>query len=112
MGAHAEEALVALESMIEKEARLYAESLGGKLLKFVSPNHKGVPDRIASHWVCGPFLMELKSPTKKLEEHQAIVCQDLADNGFRVYINVATIKRAKEIIFDEFTGSPKRHAPL
>ena len=104
---------MALESMIEKEARLYAESLGGVLLKFTSPGHKGVPDRLASNFVSGPFLMELKAPTKKLEEHQAEVCGRLAQHGMRIYINVSSIKKAKEIIYDEFNGvSSKRHAPL
>ena len=95
---------MALESMIEKDAREFMEAKGGMCLKFVSPNNNGVPDRVLSHPNCGPFWCEFKSPTKKMEPHQENVAKQMAKAGFRVYRNVSNIRKAREIIHDEIAG--------
>jgi len=106
-----------IEAMIERAAREYMLSKGGMLLKFTSPGYKGVPDRIASHEVSGPFLMEFKAPGKKLTASQVNTCKQLAAAGFRVYAGatwggVNTIIMAREIIDDEVAGRPPRHKPV
>lgn len=103
-----------IEAMVEKTAREYLLSQGGALLKFTSPGYAGVPDRIASHPACGPFLMEFKAPGKKLTPQQVNTCKQLAQAGFRVYAGAAwggvnTIIMAREIIDDEIAGRPARH---
>lgn len=95
-----------LETMIEGDARDYMISLGGVLMKWVSPGNNGVPDRIAAHPNCGPFLIEFKAPGKKLRADQREMCTLLAQKGFRIYAGVdwegiRSIKVAHEIIDDE-----------
>ena len=92
---------MAVEAMIEKAAREHMMSLGGVCLKFVSPGHAGVPDRILSHPRCGPFFMEFKAPGKKLSPLQVQVCEALREAGMRVYGPVSSISDAKRIIDDE-----------
>ena len=104
-----------LETVIEADARDYIRALGGDLFKWVSPGNKGVPDRIAAHANCGPFLIEFKAPTKKLDPHQREKCTELAALGFRIYAGenwegVRSIKTAREIIHDEVRGCPRRHS--
>jgi hypothetical protein len=106
-----------LEVMIEQAARMHIEKHDGVLLKFVSPGHKGVPDRVASHIACGPFWMEFKAPGKRLELHQQEKCKELSEKGFRVYTGedwwgVNSIKMAIEIIDDEIHRYGYRHWPL
>lgn len=109
-----------LEVFIEDDARKYVEKLGGVMRKWVSPGTKGVPDRIVSYFVCGPFAMEFKAPGEKLKPHQQSECKILAANGWRVYAGndwwgVNSIKMAHEIIDDEFNGvhpSLRRHQPV
>lgn len=106
-----------LEVMIEQAARAHIERHEGALLKFVSPGHKGVPDRIATHYLSGVFFIEFKAPGKRLEKHQQEKCTELAEKGFRIYTGedwrgVNSIKMAIEIINDEIRGSARRHLPL
>jgi len=98
-----------LESMIEDDARVYMESLGGVLMKWVSPGNKGVPDRIACHPNCGVFVMEFKAPKRTLRKNQNSMCDKLAGAGMRVYANVSNIKKAREIIEDEVNRTGPRH---
>lgn len=103
-----------LEVIIEQDARDYAKSLHGLLLKWVSPGNNGVPDRIVTHINCGPFLMEFKAPEKRLNPTQIEMSEALAAAGFRVYAGydwwgVNSIKMAREIIYDEIHGRPRRH---
>ena len=100
-----------IEATIEKDAREYIEARGGKSRKWVSPGHKGVPDRILSHPNTGPFAIEFKSPGKKLDPLQEKVCNELAREGWRVYAPVATIRAAREIIDDEIAGTPGARHP-
>lgn len=102
---------MSVEATIEKDAREYIEARGGKSRKWVSPNNKGVPDRILSHPKTGPFAIEFKAPGKELQPHQKSVCNDLAREGWRVYAPVATIRVAREIIDDEIAGVPGARHP-
>ncbi len=76
--------------MLEKEIEIYlvkkAQKMGSVALKFVSPGHAGVPDRM----VCLPgghvVFVELKAPGKlsrPLQLHQQEVLRRL---GFRVKV--------------------------
>ena len=100
------------EAFLESEARKYAKKKGGKSMKWVSPGHNGVPDRIFTHWRCGPFFVEFKAKGKPLTALQRAMCAELAANGMRVYAPVDSLVTIKEIIDDEFSGGPKRHQPL
>ena len=68
------------ESQIEKYLCERVKALGGLCWKFVSPNLRGVPDRIVVHntWV---FFVELKSPGEKPRESQMRRMQELRRNG-------------------------------
>lgn len=104
-----------LESIIEKDGRSYLAERGGEMLKFVSPGATGVPDRACSHPLPGPWLMEYKAPTKKAEDHQLLRAQRMASFGWRVYTNVDSIKKSREIIDDEVNcvhPSKRRHKPV
>lgn len=104
-----------LESKLEKDLRLFAESLGGMFPKSVSPGKKGWPDRNPSHWVCGPFYMEVKRPGEESTPLQMKVSREMAANGYRVYASVNQFRIGKEIIEDEFNGVPprlRRHQPV
>lgn len=103
-----------LEAIIEKDAREYIKSLGGVLLKWVSPGNKGVPDRVAGHPNTTPFYIEFKSPGEKLKPHQRETCTHLAAHGFRIYAGenwegVNSIRTAREIIDDEVLRVPPSH---
>lgn len=100
---------MAIEAMIEKAAREHMMKLGGVCLKFTSPGMAGVPDRILSHPHCGVFFMEFKSPGKKMRPLQEQVCSHLGDAGMRIYVNVDSIRTAREIIDDEVSGREARH---
>lgn len=103
------------ESKIEKELRLYMESLGGMFPKAVSPGNNGWPDRNPSHPFCGPFYMELKAPGKFSTELQMEVAREMAAAGYRVYASVNQVRIGKEIIDDEVNcvlPHLRRHQPV
>lgn len=89
---------------VEAQSRDYMRSKGGKSWKFTSPGHKGVPDRLYSHANCGPFFMEHKAHGKAMDELQDIVCDEMAQHGIRVYRNVDSLEKAKNIIDMEVFG--------
>jgi len=103
------------ESKLEKDLRSYMESQGGFFPKSVSPGNKGWPDRNPSHWVCGPFYMEVKRPGKESTPLQMEVAREMASHGYRVYASVSQFRIGKEIIDDEINGVPaskRRHNPV
>lgn len=103
------------EAKIEKKAREHMEARGGMFPKSVSPGRNGWPDRNPSHMNCGPFYMELKAPGKESTELQMIVAREMAQNGYRVYASVNSVRMATEIIDDEVDGVPpsqRRHQPV
>ena len=103
------------EATIERLLREHMQRRGGMFAKSVSPGKKGWPDRNPSHWVCGPFYMEIKAPKKFSTELQMEVAQEMADHGYRVYVSVNSVKMGMEIIDDEVDGvhpSQRRHKPV
>ena len=102
-----------IEATIEKAAREHIEAMGGRLIKFVSPGYKGVPDRLVCHPNTTPFLMEFKSPGCALRDDQVKTCAELARAGMRIYAGdfrrgkwwgVNSIIMAQRIIDDEIEG--------
>lgn len=78
------------ESAIEKKVSDYAKAKGWLVYKFVSPNNKGVPDRIFIRK--GMLLMiEFKALGKKPTKLQDSVISKLRNEGVLVYVidNVA-----------------------
>ena len=62
-----------LEKEIEKKVCDYAKSKGCLVYKFVSPAHRGVPDRMFITPKGRVFFIEFKAPGKKptqLQEHE------------------------------------------
>jgi hypothetical protein len=58
------------ESTVERHLRTQVEAHGGLTRKFISPGHKGVPDRIV-WWPEGVVhFIETKAPGKKPDEAQ------------------------------------------
>lgn len=73
------------ESKIEKEVTKYAKVLGWLSYKFVSPNQKGIPDRLYlrdSVLIFVEFKQEGKEPTKL----QAKCIKSIRNQGFNVII--------------------------
>lgn len=101
-----------LEKDIERYARERCKRYKGVCLKFVSPGHSGVPDRLMSNDKSGPFLVELKRRNRKVDAHQMQTVRELVDAGIRVYIDVDSVKKAYEIIDHEMGDGPKLHEPV
>ena len=73
------------ESTIEKKTCEYAKSKGFLVFKFVSPNYRGVPDRIFIR-AGKVFFIEFKTPGKKQTELQLKMTKDIQSQGLNVYI--------------------------
>ncbi len=100
------------EAQIENKAREYLKELGGCLMKWTSPGNSGVPDRIAVHPNFGVCFMEFKAPGKRLTPLQREVCEELAGFGARIYADVDSVTKARQIIDDEVLMVPpnkRRH---
>jgi len=71
-----------LEKDIERKLRLAVKALGGECLKWVSPAHSGVPDRIVL--LNGKvYFVELKrTPYSNISPLQIAFGKWLIDNGF------------------------------
>jgi hypothetical protein len=82
-----------LEKDVERNLRIEIEKLGGKCLKWVSPNYSGVPDRICI--VLGQvWFVELKKPIgSRTEPLQKLFGKWLVEQG----CNYAKIKNENEI---------------
>jgi hypothetical protein len=72
------------ESTVEQYFRRRVREAGGLQRKFVSPGHKGVPDRIAILDGVVHFV-ELKAPGKPLREDQAREHRKLRAAGANVW---------------------------
>lgn len=75
-----------LESKIEAFLRKQVEKEGGLCMKFISPGHNGVPDRIILH----PALqkttfVETKAPGEDTRKLQKAVHKKLREYGAEVY---------------------------
>lgn len=93
------------EKSTEKYLREEIKKLGGTAYKFVSPGQTGVPDRL----VCLPggkvFFVELKSEGRKSTPVQKRQQEKLKTLGFRVYADIDTKAKVREVIINEV------HAP-
>ena len=71
------------ETVIEKYLTREVERRGGRCLKWVSPGHNGVPDRLV--FLPGPWfaLAETKAPGNPLEPLQQWWATSLGALGFR-----------------------------
>lgn len=72
------------ESEIERYFVKRVKEAGGLQRKFVSPGHRGVPDRIVVYWRCVHFV-ELKAPGKKLRPDQQREHTKLSEAGADVW---------------------------
>ena len=85
------------ESSIESSVNRYAKSKGWLVYKFVSPNNRGVPDRM--YIKDGKmFFIEFKAPGKKLSPLQRTHRLQIQDQGFMVFV-VSSVEQGK-CVFD------------
>jgi len=74
-----------LESTIERAVCRYARGRGWLAFKWVSPGHRGVPDRI--FFRNGEVLLvEFKAPGRRPTRLQALIHQRLHNQGFPVHV--------------------------
>jgi G:T-mismatch repair DNA endonuclease (very short patch repair protein) len=73
------------ESKIEEAVCKYAEGLGWTVRKYVTPGHKGAPDRILRRQGV-VFWIEFKSPYGGLSALQEREIQRIKNDGFKVYV--------------------------
>lgn len=76
------------ENVIEARLRKAVERAGGRCLKFVSPGHTGVPDRIILMPGGRAFFAETKAPGKHERARQEYVQRKLHELGFRTFASV------------------------
>ena len=74
------------EKLIEKKLREGVKNSGGIALKFSSPYHRGIPDRIVLMPKGRGYFVELKSTGKKPTPLQAKAMSDLESLGFEVRV--------------------------
>lgn len=84
-----------LESAVEAGHRKRVRAKGGECYKFVSPNHRGVPDRLDLYPIAPEHVeivakyvqfTELKKPKGKPEPHQVREHKRLRKLGFKVEV--------------------------
>ncbi|MCI6282307.1 MAG: VRR-NUC domain-containing protein [Bacteroides uniformis] len=86
------------EKLIEKKLREGVRALGGVALKFSSPYHRGVPDRIVLMPGGRIYFVELKSTGKKPTFLQEKAMEELRKLGFDVRVT------DNQESLDEFLG--------
>ena len=95
----------AKQILYEREVEQYfirrVREAGGLQRKFVSPGHKGVPDRICGFPGAWFAFVELKRPTKGAEAHQAREHKRWRDLGFAVF--VLDTKTAVDMFIEHMT---------
>ena len=74
------------ESTVEKYLCRRVDQLGGLCWKFVSPNLRGVPDRIVVMPYGRTFYVELKAPGETPEPHQLRRHKELRERGCLVLV--------------------------
>lgn len=74
------------EKLIERKLREGVKALGGLALKFSSPYHRGIPDRIILMPGGQTFFVELKTTGKKPTLLQLKAIKDLTELGFDVRV--------------------------
>ena len=86
------------ESTIETRLRKAVERAGGRCLKWVSPGHTGVPDRIILMPGGRVYFAETKAPGEKARPRQEYVQRKLRELGFKVFSNVDCDERLGEVM--------------
>lgn len=74
------------EKSIEQKLVKQTKAAGGLALKFVSPGHAGVPDRLLLFPNGTAAFAELKAPGKKPRPIQEAMIQRLRNLGYPVYV--------------------------
>ena len=86
------------ESTIETRLRKAVERAGGRCLKWVSPGHTGVPDRIILMPGGRVYFAETKAPGEKERPRQEYVQRKLRALGFEVFSSVDGDEQIAEIV--------------
>lgn len=88
------------EKVTEAYLRDEIKKLGGKAYKFVSPGETGVPDRLCILPGGKVFFVETKSEGKESTPKQKQQQKRMRDLGCRVYSDVDTKAKVREVIKD------------
>lgn len=86
-----------LEKQVEERLRKRVKEIGGLALKFVSPGHSGVPDRIVFLPKGRIYLVELKAPGRKLTKLQNRTKKQFEKLGFTYYV-ISSYEEVEEFI--------------
>lgn len=93
----------------EKETERFlcqeVKRLGGKAYKWVSPGCSGIPDRIVVLPGNRVSFVELKSEGKKSTNQQKARQEELAELGCRVYRDIDTKAKVREVIANELQSA-------
>lgn len=92
-----------LEKDIEKKFTKAVKDKGGLALKFVSPGHSGVPDRIVLVPGGKVVFVELKATGKKLRPLQEKAISEIIKRGSKVYV-IDSVESIKNFMGCEFNG--------
>lgn len=74
------------EKLIEKKLREAVKAFGGLALKFSSPYHRGMPDRVLLMPNGMVGFVEIKTTGKKPTELQKVAHKQLRELGFKVEV--------------------------
>lgn len=86
------------EAEVEARLRRAVERAGGKCLKWVSPGHTGVPDRIILMPGGRIYFAELKAPGERERARQEYVHRELRALGFTVFSPVDNEARIADVV--------------
>lgn len=94
-----------LEKQIERRLVEGVKKLGGMCLKFVSPGHPGVPDRIIITATGRVIFAELKTETGRLSKIQRYTVNQMLSRG----ADVRVVKGLDEVkaLLSELEGGEK-----
>ena len=80
--------------------------MGGRAYKFVSPGCAGVPDRLVILPGCRISFVETKSQGKRSTALQKKIQQELRVLGCRVYSDIDTKEKVREVLRHEISAAP------
>lgn len=86
------------EAVVESRLRKAVERAGGKCLKWVSPGHTGVPDRLILMPGGRIYFAETKAPGEHERARQEYVQKKLRALGFTVFSSVDTDEKVAAVI--------------
>lgn len=89
------------EVEIEKHFKEIVEAMGGKTWKFISPNHRGVSDRIACLPDRSIWFVELKTRGGRLSPLQKLFAEELEGLGqnYKCFWNKAQIDQWRDELY-------------